>query len=66
MITSFFFIAFGFFLLIKSANFLVYGASNIAKRFHIPEIVIGLTIVSIGTSMPELVVSVTSALNRSF
>ena len=52
----------GFVLLVKGADFLVDGASNIAKRFHIPEIVIGLTIVSIGTSMPELVVSVTSAL----
>ena len=52
----------GFILLIKGADFLVDGASEIAKRFHIPEIVIGLTIVAIGTSMPELVVSVTSAL----
>lgn len=52
----------GFVLLIKGADFLVDGASEIAKRFHIPEIVIGLTIVAIGTSMPELVVSVTSAL----
>lgn len=52
----------GFVLLIKGADFLVDGASNIAKKFHIPEIVIGLTIVAIGTSMPELVVSVTSAI----
>lgn len=52
----------GFALLIKGADFLVDGASNVAKRFHIPEIIIGLTIVSIGTSMPELVVSTTSAL----
>ncbi len=52
----------GFGLLIKGADFLVDGASNIAKRFHIPEIIIGLTIVSIGTSMPELFVSITSAL----
>ena len=52
----------GFTLLIKGADFLVDGASNIAKKFHIPEIVIGLTIVSIGTSMPELFVSVSSAL----
>ena len=52
----------GFVLLIKGADFLVDGASEIAKKFHIPEIVIGLTIVAIGTSMPELVVSVTSAL----
>lgn len=52
----------GFILLVKGADYLVDGASNIAKRFHIPEIIIGLTIVAIGTSMPELVVSVTSAL----
>lgn len=38
------------------------GASNLAKKFHIPELVIGLTIVAIGTSMPELMVSVTSAI----
>ena len=53
----------GFTLLIKGADVLVDGSSNIAKRFHIPEIVIGLTIVSIGTSLPELFVSVTSAFN---
>ncbi len=52
----------GFILLIKGADFLVEGSSNIAKRFHIPEIIIGLTIVSIGTSMPELFVSITSAI----
>lgn len=52
----------GFVLLIKGADFLVDGASNVAKKLHIPEIVIGLTIVSIGTSMPELFVSITSAL----
>lgn len=55
----------GFGLLIKGADFLVDGSSNIAKRFHIPEIIIGLTIVSIGTSMPELFVSSTSSLNGS-
>ena len=53
----------GFILLIKGADFLVEGASNIAKKFHIPEIIIGLTIVSIGTSMPELFVSITSAID---
>ena len=52
----------GFVLLIKGADYLVDGASNIANKFHIPEIIIGLTIVSIGTSMPELFVSLTSAL----
>ena len=63
MVISIILIIVGFFLLIKGADFLVDGSSTIAKKFHIPEIVIGLTIVSIGTSMPELFVSITSALN---
>ncbi len=54
----------GFILLIKSADILVDGSSNIAKKWQIPEVVIGLTIVAIGTSMPELVVSVTAALEK--
>jgi len=62
MILSIFLIVVGFVLLIKGADFLVNGSSNVAKKFHIPEIVIGLTIVSIGTSMPELFVSIASAL----
>jgi cation:H+ antiporter len=61
MILQIILIILGFLLLIKGADFLVEGASNIAKRFHIPEIVIGLTIVSIGTSMPELIVSSVAA-----
>lgn len=52
----------GFLLLIKGADFLVDGASNIAKKFHIPELVIGLTIVAIGTSMPELMVSLNASI----
>lgn len=63
MIFSAFLIIVGFALLILGADWLVNGASNIAKRFHIPEIIIGLTIVSIGTSMPELFVSTTSSLD---
>lgn len=62
MLISIILIIIGFTLLIKGADFLVEGSSAIAKKFHIPEIIIGLTIVSIGTSMPELFVSVTSAL----
>lgn len=62
MLISVILIVLGFALLIKGADFLVEGSSSIAKKFHIPEIIIGLTIVSIGTSMPELFVSVTSAL----
>ncbi len=52
----------GFILLIKGADILVEGSSQIAKKLHISEIIIGLTIVSIGTSMPELFVSITSAM----
>ena len=63
MVQAIFFILIGFVLLIKGADWLVSGASNVAKKFHIPEIVIGLTIVSMGTSMPELFVSTTSAIN---
>lgn len=65
MVKEIFLILFGFVLLIKGADFLVVGSSNVAKRFHIPEIIIGLTIVSLGTSMPELFVSATSAINNS-
>ncbi|MDO4283189.1 MAG: calcium/sodium antiporter [Clostridia bacterium] len=57
-----FLLVIGFLLLLKGADILVDGASNIAKKFNIPEIVIGLTIVSIGTSMPEMIVSTASAL----
>lgn len=52
----------GFLMLIKGADLLVDGSSAIAKKMRISEIVIGLTIVSIGTSMPELFVSTTSAI----
>ena len=55
----------GFVLLIKGADILVDGSSAIAKKLRISEIVIGLTIVSIGTSMPELFVSTTSAIQGS-
>ena len=62
MIGNIILIIIGFALLIKGADLLVLGASRIAKKFNIPEIIIGLTVVAIGTSLPELVVSTTSAL----
>ena len=65
MLVSVLLIILGFILLIKGADFLVDGASNLAKKCNIPDIIIGLTIVSIGTSMPELFVSSTSAINGS-
>lgn len=62
MIENIILLVIGFFLLVKGADFLVSGASSVAKKFHIPSLVIGLTIVAVGTSMPELVVSTFSAL----
>jgi cation:H+ antiporter len=53
----------GFALLIKGADFLVNGASSVAKKFGISNIAIGLTVVSFGTSAPELFVSLLSAIN---
>ncbi len=52
----------GFVLLIKGADFFVDGSSNIAKLFKVPSIIIGLTVVAFGTSLPEASVSISSAL----
>ena len=51
----------GFVLLVVGADLLVRGASNIATKFRIPEMLIGLTIVALGTSAPELIITITSA-----
>ena len=61
MVISIFLITIGFTLLIAGAELLIRGSSNIAKRFHIPEMMIGLTIVAIGTSLPELFITISSA-----
>ena len=53
-------VAVGFVLLIKGADFLVGGASSLAKRFKVADITIGLTVVAMGTSAPELVVNLIS------
>lgn len=53
-------VAVGFVLLIKGADFLVNGASSLAKRFNVSDIAIGLTVVAMGTSAPELVVNLLS------
>lgn len=54
----------GLVLLVKGADLFVTGASSVARRFHIPSLIIGLTIVAFGTSAPEAAVSITSALNE--
>ena len=55
----------GFALLMKGADWFVEGASKIADKLGIPQLVIGLTIVAMGTSLPEAAVSITSALKGS-
>lgn len=55
----------GFLLLMKGADWFVEGASKIADKLGIPQLVIGLTIVAMGTSLPEAAVSITSALKGS-
>lgn len=55
----------GFCLLIKGADWFVEGASGIADKFGIPQLVIGLTIVALGTSLPEAAVSIAAALEGS-
>lgn len=52
----------GFVLLVKGADFFVEGSSAVAKMFKIPSVVVGLTIVAMGTSAPEAAVSVTASL----
>ncbi len=58
-------LAVGFLLLVKGADWFVEGASKVAKMFGIPQLVIGLTIVAMGTSLPEAAVSVSAALKGS-
>lgn len=55
----------GFVMLVKGADFFVDGAAGIAGKFGIPQLIIGLTIVAMGTSAPEAAVSITSALKGS-
>lgn len=62
MFLNIFMIIIGFIALVFGADILVKGSSNIAKKFYIPEVIIGLTIVCIGTSLPELIITATSSM----
>ena len=57
--------AVGLVLLIKGGDWFVDGATGLAKRFNLPDIVVGATVVSIGTTLPEVMVSTTGALAGS-
>ncbi len=65
MLVSVLLFAIGLILLIKGGDWFVDGASSIAKRFHLPDIVVGATVVSIGTTLPEVMVSTAGALQGS-
>ena len=63
IIKSLFLLIIGFVLLVKGADWFVEGSAAIARKLNIPELVIGLTIVAMGTSLPEAAVSITASLN---
>ncbi len=63
--TEYFLLAFGFILLIKGGDWFVDAACGIAKRFKLPELLIGATVVSIGTTLPEVMTSAMGALSGS-
>ena len=65
MFVSVLLFAVGLVLLIKGGDWFVDGATGIAERFHLPDIVVGATVVSIGTTLPEVMVSTTGALAGS-
>ena len=65
MLVSVLLFAVGLVLLIKGGDWFVDGATGIARRFHLPDIVVGATVVSIGTTLPEVMVSTTGALAGS-
>ncbi|MCM1175318.1 MAG: calcium/sodium antiporter [Blautia sp.] len=59
------FLVIGFVMLVKGADWFVEGAGKVAEKFGIPQLVIGLTIVAVGTSLPEAAVSTSAALKGS-
>ncbi len=65
IIIQFLLLALGFVFLVKGADWFVEGAAGIADKLRIPQLVIGLTIVAMGTSAPETAVSITAALGGS-
>ena len=62
LVKSIIILVIGFALLMKGADYFVEGSSSVAKRLYIPSMIIGMTIVAMGTSLPECAVSVTASL----
>ena len=65
MLIQFLLLAVGFLMLVKGADWFVDGSAGIADKFGVPQLVIGLTIVAMGTSAPEAAVSITAAIKGS-
>lgn len=65
MVLPFIMLLVGFFMLVKGADWFVDGTSGIASKMGIPQLVVGLTIVAMGTSAPEAAVSITAALKKN-
>lgn len=65
MLLSLVFFTFGFFILVRGADYFVDGASAFAGRMRMSAMMVGLTVVAMGTSLPELAICITSALNGS-
>ena len=65
MIQSILLFVLGLVLLVKGADFFVDGASSIAAKLKVPSLIIGLTVVSLGTSLPEAAVSISASLSGS-
>lgn len=63
MVGSIILIIIGFALLVKGADFLIKGATGIAKKFHVSEMLIGIVIMGIGTSLPEVVITIKAAIS---
>ena len=65
MVLQIFLLIVGFVMLIKGADWFVDGAAGIADKLHIPQLIIGLTIVAMGTSAPEAAISISASIQGS-
>ena len=65
LLVDFLILAVGFVALIKGADWFVDGSAAVARKFRVPGVIIGLTIVAMGTSAPELAVSTSAAIQGS-
>ena len=65
LIKSIIILIIGFALLMKGADYFVEGSSSVAKQLHVPSMIIGMTIVAMGTSLPECAVSITASVTNN-